>query len=55
MTKKINGKCAGCGQPAALICKCEVAQFRNSDENQGSEGMGMEDVFSANDFEAQNE
>lgn len=26
-------KCSGCGEPAGVICKCEVANFRVSDED----------------------
>jgi hypothetical protein len=23
-------KCSGCGEPVGVICKCEVANFRNN-------------------------
>lgn len=28
--KKGADKCSGCGEPATVICSCEVANFRNT-------------------------
>lgn len=35
--EKKDGKCANCGQPIEVICRCEVDAFRDGDINQGSE------------------
>lgn len=47
--KKIDGKCSRCGAPIEVICKCEVRNFRDQ------EWLPPDEVFSAGDFEAQNE